>query len=1159
MAILEVHDGYGRVERKIITQDRPILFGSSPKCEIVLTAMGVEPFHGRIRWKGDRYKLDAYPEVESLSLNGQRIKSASLRQGDEIAFGPCRIFMIQDDDGDDQVVDDRTREAPPPAYAQPAPTSSPPRASAATPWLASPMAPPSVEGSAPRAQTPLPRSRHASKREQIEGLNADQSREAEPPGRAKAKGRKLSDLFTFKPQSPDDDQAVVSPMVVSLGVALAIIVVLSWSLWTVIQKNNAQRLYAKAVDELDTGDFRNSVRQFDQFLEGFPKHTEAEKARVLREMANVRQYTSGGAPSWNNALEAAEEMTQKVGDNEFYVDSRPDLAEQVLKIAEGLADRARELADAELVAKAEAALALHGRISGESAKALVQKSQAPNKIAQAKATIQRIQTRTRALASMDAAAKAGKAAEVYAARDQLLTEYADLSGDKDVISRLTAANDLIRKAVNFDESARPGETEPRPEILGPPISLVLRDAIRPAAPKSDLVYALVDGLVFGIDGSSGTPLWQKPVGLASPFPPVAVPGPDPSILVVDSRYNELVRINGRSGKLIWRQELGEVVSDPPLILGNQAVQPLPSGKLLLVDINSGGTRGSVTLGKRIARSPVTDENGQLLYVLAEEDVLFVLTRDTYSCVAVEYVGHQKGSIGAPPARVGRYLVVVENKGIDTGRWLVYLLSEDGTKLKQVQDIPIGGWTWSTPASAGSVIWSMSDRGEVAAYSVGLYDAKVPFTLISKTVPEDRPVGPSYGTARSDREFWISSSRSGRYNLNTEQGRLVPAWTVGEAGPSRGPIQVAGKLMVLTQQNGTDPGVALWGIDPNRGSTVWKTTLGAPWPVLPSSAGADRPLEAFGPDGAVLPISSEVVKGGGFLQATLARPAQFRLPTGKLQRVDIGASTLVVQPGENRMLVREDKAAFQPIELPAPTGVTPLAWGTNLLIPSIDSRVYLIDPRSGAAQADPFMPPYDKKKPVVWLSPVLLDGDAVGLADTEGRIRRLTRIGNPRPRLEITTDLKLDAPLAADPASTGPALIVLTTDNKVRSLSARDLGAQGAWMLEAPALWGPKAVGGRVFLGDAQGRILAFGPDGSRQWTSPPSKSVAEAPPLVRDGAAWFLGRDGKLFGLSLDDGSLKRDPAPLGVLPLGPAITTQGELLVPTGWSSLRRFDVSGG
>src|SRR4051812_27714523 len=127
MATLEVHDGQGRVQRVTISRDQAVLFGSSPKCDIVLSGPGVLPFHGRLRWKSTRFKVDASPDAGSLEVNGKRLAAASFRQGDEIAVGPCRIFMIHADEDLPPLEDDKTRVQPAPAMPVAAPRAAPPK------------------------------------------------------------------------------------------------------------------------------------------------------------------------------------------------------------------------------------------------------------------------------------------------------------------------------------------------------------------------------------------------------------------------------------------------------------------------------------------------------------------------------------------------------------------------------------------------------------------------------------------------------------------------------------------------------------------------------------------------------------------------------------------------------------------------------------------------------------------------------------------------------------------------------------------------------------------------------------------------------------------------------------------------------------------------
>ena len=380
---------------------------------------------------------------------------------------------------------------------------------------------------------------------------------------------------------------------------------------------------------------------------------------------------------------------------------RVDLAELLIKIGEGLADRARLTEDAKALAEAESAVPLHAQVAGEPARAFLDRSRLPAKLSEARAAVRKGQIRTDAFAAMDKAISEGSATRVYEVRDNLVDQYADLAHSKDLVARMTAANELIRRAVVVDTKRRPAERDPRPEPLGPPLSLVMRSNRNPAPndPATDaIVFALTDGFGYAIDGGSGAPLWHIPLGLASTFVPRAVAG-ESSVLAFDARYNELLKLDARTGALRWRLGLGEQVGDPPLVLGNQLVQVLPSGKLVLIALESGELQSTVNLGRPLARSPEHDESGEHLYVLGRQDCLFVLKRDPLSCIAVEYLGHVDGSIPCAITRLGRYLVIPENNSLADSRWHVLVVDESGAKERPVQELEVSGWTWSTPASA----------------------------------------------------------------------------------------------------------------------------------------------------------------------------------------------------------------------------------------------------------------------------------------------------------------------------------------------------------------------------------------------------------------------------------------------------------------------------
>ena len=95
MATLEVHDGRGRVERVRIAHDQPVMFGSSPKCDVVLGGDGVLPFHGRVRWREQKktFKVDASPEAEYILVNGQKMATLyNLQAISRGAYADPRIY-----------------------------------------------------------------------------------------------------------------------------------------------------------------------------------------------------------------------------------------------------------------------------------------------------------------------------------------------------------------------------------------------------------------------------------------------------------------------------------------------------------------------------------------------------------------------------------------------------------------------------------------------------------------------------------------------------------------------------------------------------------------------------------------------------------------------------------------------------------------------------------------------------------------------------------------------------------------------------------------------------------------------------------------------------------------------------------------------------------
>jgi hypothetical protein len=148
-------------------------------------------------------------------------------------------------------------------------------------------------------------------------------------------------------------------------------------------------------------------------------------------------------------------------------------------------------------------------------------------------------------------------------------------------------------------------------------------------------------------------------------------------------------------------------------------------------------------------------------------------------------------------------------------------------------------------------------------------------------------------------------------------------------------------------------------------------------------------------------------------------------------------------------------------------------------------------------------------------------------------------------------LNLGASLAADPLSTGADVLLVTSDNRIRGLAARDLSAAGAWPLEAPLAGAPQASAGRGFLADTAGNVHAFGPDGQRLWSIALREGVATGTFVVMGESVWFLTGQGTLEEHALADGAL-RSTLDLQIVPAGALQAVGTDLVVPEGLGTLR-------
>ena len=435
MATLEVHDGRGRVQRVTIARDQPVLFGSSPKCDIVLDDPEVLPFHGRLRWKRDRFKVDASPEAEFLEVNGRKMASSSFRQGDEIQVGSCRIFLIHDGRGPPRAARRRattgrgssprrsSRRPTPARRGRRRPSSSPtplvePRGRAARPrssgdWLEGPGgAPPPRRGRRPAAEPADPSAPSAAGRRERATAAAGRRLERGWGGLIRA--------FRREDRPPGEERILTSPLVVGLVVALVVLVAAERRALgdhpadgrvAALQPGGREPRTTATTATRSAASTTSSAgtrRRAGEQGAGPPRP--GQRPPVHRDDGRLVVERPGGRAGDGRdgrrraVVPRLEHRAGRAGAQDRRGPGRPRPAS----------------ADARTLAEAESAVALHARVAGKAAGAFLARSRVPGKLAEARAAVRKAAIRAAALAAMDAALKAGSSAGVYAARDALV-------------------------------------------------------------------------------------------------------------------------------------------------------------------------------------------------------------------------------------------------------------------------------------------------------------------------------------------------------------------------------------------------------------------------------------------------------------------------------------------------------------------------------------------------------------------------------------------------------------------------------------------------------------------------------------------------------------------------------------------------------------------
>ena len=316
------------------------------------------------------------------------------------------------------------------------------------------------------------------------------------------------------------------------------------------------------------------------------------------------------------------------------------------------------------------------------------------------------------------------------------------------------------KLVKPAATTKPPETKPRPSPVVETVLVVpTRTAVSKAAggaarphpgplPEGEGVEktlpVLVDGTVYWLRTDNGVPVGRRFVGFESVSPLVLDPKVASDTILFDAAHQELVRVGPKGNDLRWRLPLGERIEAAPVLAGSRLIVATSSGKLLLVDAETGQTQRAVQLPSRVCAAPAISADGATLFLATDQGTLYVVAAKELSVLQATDLGHGAGSVSLPLVAMGEHVLLSDNADWSNTTLRVFAYGapvakeatgNDGAAdpnapkvvavpkdakptLRPLQTITLAGQLVAPPVVAGQradqTAYVVTDRGELTA-------------------------------------------------------------------------------------------------------------------------------------------------------------------------------------------------------------------------------------------------------------------------------------------------------------------------------------------------------------------------------------------------------------------------------------------------------------
>jgi TolA-binding protein len=1164
MSVILIQNASGDSSIRELSKQLPVAVGRHSSNDIQVSDPGVEVLHCRLSWNSRAYEVIAGTQA-GVDVNGTLVPNAILTPGDCIQVGSLGIFYYESSEQLDAALRGETIEA------EESPADEYDQVEAYVPRDPKQQNPgtrkkkkkekdsrsPVTSGKKQQLPTQStfhenapPKKLHSEsspKEIEPEELTAY---EKPPPKKVLAdpKEKRSGGLFGAREVRPGEQDLLKSPLVLSLGIGTAVLIMISLALWFVIGRDSSHKAYQLAIDEMDQKRYTQAIAQLGDFIKNYPSHRFASSARHALGLSQAEQPLAGAAPDWVQGLESLNHYIDERKRDKDFSEMAPKVADLAERIAKGAAESAGVQKKPDLLKTSGEATRLLQTYSPTDTPPKQALLEIDGIVQKAQAAIRQHDTFQAALVQIDQELKAQHPFAAFEVRRKLLLKYPALESDAALRSRLKVMLETERKLTSktaVEQAAQTTEPASKLEQAG----LLL---LRHSRTRSDIavsgtnVFCLVHGTCLAADSATGAIQWRRVVGLETPFAPQPVSLDVLGLLLFDVRHNELLLVKQRDGGLIWRQTLPDPASAAPLVHAGQIFIPTRAGKLCQLDLVSGKLLSALAFSQRLAASPVLVQNGERLIVAGERAVLYTLNYRPLECQAVTYSGHSAGSIQAPLLKMGDFLLTTENDRQDSAQLRVWNLAVGDQPLVPLALARVLGQARETAMLRGKQLIVPTSPERISSFTVS--DEKGGKTL---TAAGTYAIEPSHGSPISvtlgpDDELWMTSSSLRRFTIGPDS--LIPDKGQLSLGVSTQPVQVVEQNLFATSRVPSNSAISFLAADRREMVSQWQLVLGGRALAAGLSGANDGSIPLLIDTGDVFSISAAKVQAGGLDSrpvATLSLPAGLRNPlqgtllaNGRLAAWCDGAQSTLWQLNGDGVITRETKL---PGQLEAP----PILMSGGVLLP-LAGKLKLIEAPGFSSAVEDLMPPIDPQRSTHWRSVVPIDEKQFIAVNDQGRILRGQVRTEPVPHLAEVTSIDLKQRVDQTPVAVG-STIFLATEKSLRGLDMGTLEARGEVQLVDLVSQGPWAVGKQLVLvcGRDQLVVVDIEPTLTVRWTQKLQVGSLTGAPILRKEQLVLATFGGEITIRNLPQGELIKSMDLGQTLTFGPFLV-QDQVVVAT-------------